>query len=172
MGSHSEQTGELPGAKWSCSIEWQGLKLSDARLMKAFLASLRGSSGRFYIWDVSHETPSGTAGGTPLVKGTGQTGMSVITDGWNANQSALLKIGDYIGIGGELKIITVDASSNGSGEATLVFEPPLRSSPADNSAIVITKPPCIMRLVDDQQDKIKINPPTLPNFTLNAVEIF
>lgn len=170
--NRATQTGEMPGARFVCSIEWRGLKAADVRLIKAFLAKLRGMAGRFYLWDVSLEAPAGTAAGTPLVKGANQTGTSLITDGWTAGQTGLLLPGDYFGVNNELKIVTAVAASDGSGNATITFEPPLRSSPADNAVITVTKPTCIMRLADDEQDQLMIEPPLQPGWTLNAVEIF
>jgi len=166
------QTVELPGARWVVKVGWNGLTKADARQVKAWLAKLRGMSGRFYFWDVSHESPSGTALGSPLVKGAGQSGCSLLTDGWDASQSALLLPGDYIGVGGELKIITDTIASDASGNATLVFEPPIRTSPGDNTQIIISQPKCVMRLKSDEEDQISFEPPKPPEFILECVEVF
>jgi hypothetical protein len=171
--SKAVQTTELPGARWVAQIQYRNLESSYARILKAFLAQLRGMSGRFYLYDMSHRTPAGTAAGLPVVSGAGQVGSSIVTSGWTANQSALLLPGDYIGIGGELKIVIAQAASNGSGVSTISFEPPLRSSPANGSGIVTSSPTCIMRLADDEQDSITIEPgKTVPTVSLKAVEVF
>lgn len=166
------QTLELPGARWTLTLEWRNVSLADARLIKAFLASLRGMAGSFYAYDYTHQTPSGSAAGTPLVKGAGQTGGTLVTDGWTPGQSNLLLPGDYFGVNGELKLITAPCDSNGSGEATLTFEPPLRSAPADNASITLTKPTAVFRLVDDEQDQITVDPNRRPTITIEAVERF
>lgn len=111
----------------------------------------------------------GPLGGTPLVNGGAQgvtyatvkdTGtQSLITDGWTASAAARVKAGDVFTIAGvydvnpvtkatlpHLKMFTVvaDASSDGSGNATLTISPPIVSSgafqtvsavPADNAAM-------------------------------------
>lgn len=111
----------------------------------------------------------GPLGGTPLVNGGSQgvtyatvkdTGtQTLITDGWTAAAAARVKYGDVFTIAGvydvnpvtkatlpHLKMFTVraDASSDGSGNATLTISPPIITSgafqtvsavPADNAAM-------------------------------------
>lgn len=167
------QTSELPGARWNAAFGWQNLSAADARILKAWLNQLSGMAGRFYLFDATHPTPSGSAAGTPLVKGAGQTGRTLITDGWTANQTALLLPGDYIGIGTQLCVITALAASDATGTATLTFEPPLRSVPADNAAITITRPTCTMMLTSDTQDKFAFQQPGIvANLTIECMEIF
>ena len=166
------QTLELPGARWQAVVEWKNLVEADARIFKAFLASLRGAAGRFYLGDLSHGTPAGTALGTPLVKGASQTGTSLVTDGWSAGQTSLLLPGDYFSVNGELKIITAVCTSDGSGNATLSFAPPLRSAPADNAPITVINPVATFRLKDDEQDQIQIDPDRFPSVSFEAVEVF
>jgi len=166
------QTVELPGARWTCTLEYRSVSMADARVLKAFFAQLRGMAGRFYLGDYSHRTPAGTAAGTPVVKGANQTGTSLITDGWTVSQSNLLQPGDYIGVNGELKIITAACSSDVDGNATLTFEPPLRAAPLDDAPITVTAPTCTMRLIDDEQDQIVIDPERRPTITFECVEVF
>ena len=170
--NRTTQTLELPGARWAAKMEYKNRSEADGRVLKAFLASLRGMSGRFYLSDLSHPTPSGTALGTPLVKGAGQTGTSLNIDGCTINQTAFLKAGDYFGVNGELKIVTATVPTDGSGNATIPFEPPIRTSPADNAVITLTNPVCTMRLVDDNQDQVEFDPERRPTITINCVEVF
>lgn len=118
----------------------------------------------------------GPLGGTPLVNGAAQnvtyatskdTGtQSLITDGWTASAASRLKAGDVFTLGTAggvgvydvnpvtkatlpyLKqfVVTADASSDGSGNATLTISPPIITSgafqncsaaPADNAAITV-----------------------------------
>jgi hypothetical protein len=167
------QTYELPGARWYFTATWQNLKEADARAFKAWLAKLRGAAGRFYASDLTHKTPSGVATGSGLVNGANQTGKSIVTS-WSGATSVnnWLLAGDYIGIGNELKIVTATANVDGSHLCTITFEPPLRSSPADNSAIVIAAPTAIFRLNDDKQDAANIDPDRHPTITIAATEVF
>lgn len=166
------QTLELPGARWMATIEYKNLQESDARILKAFLAQLRGAAGRFYLGDLSHGTPSGTALGNPLVKGASQVGTSLVTDGWTPDQTSLLFPGDYFSVNGELKLVTAVCVSDGSGNATITFEPPLRAAPADNAPLTVINPVATFRLKDDEQDQMQIDPDRFPTVTFEAVETF
>jgi hypothetical protein len=166
------QTSELPGARWQFTLTWQNLSQSDSRILAAWIRKLTGAAGRFYMWDMQHPTPSGTAAGTGLVKGGSQTGRTLLTDGWTANQSGLFLPGDYVGVNGELKCITATIAADSGGNATLQFEPPLRSSPADNAPLTITKPTCVMRLVDDNQDQFEYREGNLTSPTVSGIEVF
>lgn len=147
------QTVELPGAMWICDVVYNTLPQADRLLMQGFLAQLRGRSGRAFLWDMSLQTPNGVATGTPLVNGAGQTGASLITNGWTVSITNILKIGDYFGVNGELKRVVANANSDGTGVSTLVFEPPLRASPANAAVITIASPKFTGLLVDDDQDQ-------------------
>jgi hypothetical protein len=116
----------------------------------AALRSLDGPLGTFYLGDTAWKTPRGTATGTPLVKGASQTGEDLITDGWTAGVTGIMKAADWIQLGTGTSarhyMVVADANSNGSGEATLTLRPKLRSSPADNAAIVVTGAVGVFRL--------------------------
>lgn len=165
----ASQTVELPGARWEASLTWANLTDAEIRQVRAWLASLRGRAGRFYLHDMSHPTPAGTATAA-LVNGAGQAGASLVVDGMGAG--ATLKAGDYFSVNGELKMLTADATANASGQATLVFEPPLRVSPADNAVLTLTQPTCTMRLADDAQDTLAIRPRLTADWALECVEAF
>ena len=167
------QTYELPGARWLFAATWQNLNQLDARAFKVWLAILRGAAGRFYAGDLSHKSPSGHAVGSGTVSGAAQTGISIITH-WTgvSNQTGWLLPGDYVEIGGELKIVTASIPITSGNLATIVFEPPLRTSPADASAIVIVNPMAVFRLNDDKQDIANIDPDRHPTITIAATEVF
>lgn len=169
--SGDTQRAELPGARWYASFTLTTQKREDIAAVQAFLVSLAGPAGSFYGYDPNATSPLGAGGGTPLVNGGSQTGSSLITDGW-PNSTAILKAGDYFTVNGEYKMVTADASSNGSGEATISFAPVLRASPANNAPLTITNPTCIMRLVDDDQAVWDINESGFYDVTFNAIETF
>ena len=147
----SVQTVQLSGARWRADITLRMMKKADAATWIAFFLKMRGMSETFYGFDPDWKVNRGAMGGTPLVNGAGQTGTSLVIDGCTPNVTGWLKAGDYYSVGGELKRLTGDVDTNGSGQATLVGEPYLRTSPADNAAVTITNPKAKMRLVDDSQ---------------------
>lgn len=145
--SGSKQFKELPGSKWLGSFTWSNRQGLEARTLSAQIQGLRGMIGDFRILPPDHEG-LGTAIGTGLVNGADQTGSSIITDGWAINQPILLEIGDYFEINGELKQATIRASSDGSGNSTIQFQPPIRKSPANNSAVITVEPKATMRMTN------------------------
>lgn len=165
----------LGGGRWTASYTIRRMKASEPAAAQwiAFFLQLEGSVGTFNAYDPDRQTPRGIATGTPLVKGGSQTGSSLNIDGCTANVIGWLKAGDYFSVGGELKQMTADVNTNGSGETTLTFKPPLRSSPADNAAITVQQPTCEMVLVDDQQAKWRSNENGIyEEKSFSAIEVF
>lgn len=141
----------LPGDRWSTVLTVTNLMGREARAWFAFIASLRGTQGRFYLSPPGQVNHYGTALGNGAVKGANQTGSSLVTDGWTPNQAELLATGDYFQVGYELKLVTAPVAVDGTGQATIPFTPPLRVSPADNAPIITTNPACVAKLADNNQ---------------------
>ena len=196
------QTLELPGSKWSCTMSFQNLSELDGRLLKAFVASLRGQAGRVNLWDMSHETPSGQIDSNGFVSGAGQTGRSIQVR-WNINPSWAVELltadnanttcdtttdfscdgtkvylgdwllpGDYICIGNELKMITKIITMTGTGIVSLAFEPPMRNIPVDGSVVNVFKTTAVMKLLDDNQGKFTMQQSRVFSPVLSFVEVF
>lgn len=141
----AQQFKELPGSRWTGEFTWSSRQGLEARTLSAQLQSLRGPIDDFRIVMPDNER-LGTALGSGVVNGADQVGTSIVTDGWTANQTILLEIGDYFEINGELKVATQRAASDGAGNSTINFQPPIRKSPANNSAVITTDPKITMRL--------------------------
>lgn len=123
---------------------------TEAPEWRAWLASLKGSFGTFYLGDPRNPTPRGSVPGSPQVNGASQTGFSLATDGWTASQTNVLRAGDWIQIGTRLYLVVEDADSDGSGESTFEVRPRLRDGgPADNATIITSNPKGLFRLAND-----------------------
>ena len=168
----SVQTVEFPGARWMFSATLPPMRRDVAAAWQAFFTQLRGQSGRFYAGDSNATTPRGTALGSPLVNGGSQIGNSLITDAWTPSQSTALLPGDYFQVGNELKMVLSTVVSDGSGNATITFEPPLRAPPSDNAPIITSSPVCIMRLTDNDQSGWDIGGAGIYGMVFSAVEAF
>tara|TARA_B110000211_G_C13930913_1_gene487141 strand:+ start:269 stop:895 length:627 start_codon:yes stop_codon:yes gene_type:complete len=152
-----QQVYQYSGEWWECEVTMPPMRLSAARAFVAFLVSLRGQYGSMYLGDWDARTPLGTASssaGTPLVKGASQTGNTLLCDGATASQTGYLKAGDYIQIGtgatGKLHMVVADSNSDGSGNFSLDIEPALRTSPADNTSIVVSNTKGVFRLSSNE----------------------
>lgn len=151
----SDEVQEWPRDQWRASVELRPFTEPDARLWIGWLASLRGRRGTFLMGDPLRRSPRGIGTGTPLVMGAGQTGLTLITDGWTISQTGILKAGDYIQLGSAgsatLHMVVADADSNFSGQATLEIWPRLRTTPSDNAAITVTNPVGRWRLASNER---------------------
>lgn len=145
----SGQTYDWGGARWEGEISFEvgghdSVNYDELCQMKAFIMACKGKKNSFLYGDPEYlvRGPRGTVSGTPLVNGGSQTGASLAVDGFNASETGVVKAGDYLQLGtGEsarLYGILADADSNASGEATISLDRPLRSSPNDNDAVVLT----------------------------------
>lgn len=188
--SRAVQTLELVGSKWLASYELPPMKRATAEAWLAFLTRLNGRVGRFYGGDPSATTPRGTATGTPLVAGAGQTGTLLNTVGWTVGSVPLLA-GDFIAWGTptgwrELHKVVADAGMTGAlygnggygdagyggGEIELTITPPIRESPADNATLIISSPTCVMQLVSDEEAGWDVDQALFYGVRFSAEEVF
>lgn len=188
--SRAVQTLELVGSKWLASYELPAMKRAEAEAWLAFLTRLNGRVGRFYAGDPSATTPRGTATGTPLVAGAGQTGNTLNTKGWTASIVPLLA-GDFIAwdtptAWRELHKVVIDPGQTGvfygvggygdagygGGETVLTITPPIRESPADGATLIINSPTCVMQLVSDEEAGWDVDEALFYGVRFNAEEVF
>lgn len=181
-----QQAQSHQGQMWIFEVVVAPMKGEQAAACEAWITALRGRYGIFTIGDSARKTPRGTGGGTPQVNGGSQSGMYLVTDGWNHSE-LVLKAGDYIQFGcvneftgeftGEfggdpiarLHKVLEDVTTNSSGQATISIWPRLRSSPVDNAAITVTNCKGTFRLAENLRgwdiDEAKIY-----GFSFKAVE--
>jgi len=147
----------------------------DAANWITFLTRLAGRTGRFYAGDPSGSTPRGTATGTPLIAGAGQSGKALLTDGWTAGISPILRAGDYIAWNTplswrELHKVTADANSDGSGAVALSITPPIRESPANDATLIVSGATCVMMLATEEDGMWDVDEAGLYEMTFSAEE--
>ena len=137
------QTASRKGGRWFLRMTFNNLQGSQRSALRGYLAFMEGQVNRISVGDHSYTGALGALGGTPRIKGAGQTGTSLITDGWPAS-TTVLKAGDLLsysnGTYSELKQVTSDATTNGAGEVTLSIAPEIHTTPADNTLIVTASP--------------------------------
>ena len=169
--SNSIQVSELTGARWYATFNLPPMKKDNALEYIGFLQRLQGRVHSFYGYDANHRSPSGTiAGSTLLVNGASQTGTSLVLDG-GANSTLVLKAGDFFSVNNELKMVTANATTDGSGDVTVNFVPSLRSSPSENASITTTNPVCTMKLTGDSST-YSINTSSIYGISFSGVEVF
>lgn len=164
------QTHINAGARWEVEITLPKLTEAEARDWIAFLAACNGQQRSFYLGPSLFSTPSGNAGGTPLVRGASQTGSSLITDGWTGSTANILKAGDFFQVENRLYMNLQNVSTNSGGEATLDISPPLRSSPADNAPITTSSPKGIFVLESSNVPIMTLDAQKMVSIAFKAVE--
>lgn len=151
-----QQVQRFQGQQWGLDLAWPPMQRANAEALLAALCSLNGREGTFLFGDSANQSPRGVATGTPLVKGASQTGEDLITDGWTASTTGILKAGDWIQLGtsgtARLYKVLADATSNGSGEATLTLWPRIHTAWADNAALTTSFPKGVFRLTTSGMD--------------------
>jgi len=162
------QTYDLMNSLWTGTISLPPMHRTDADAWQSFILALRGMVNCFLLGDPTAATPKGAATGTPVISGAGQTGYSVVTRGWAASITGILKAGDYIQVGSlttlvsgyapRLYRLTADASSSYSGAAILSIWPNLRDLPADGISIITSNCVGMMRLSQNQGNSYSSTP--------------
>jgi hypothetical protein len=149
QSSFTRQRQKVPVAggisdRWEGAIRTPPLRPVQVRTMMNFLVKV-GVYGRFTI---EHPDYSGAESGESigLVKGAGQSGKSLLIDGFTPS-TLILEEGEWFQVRDEFKRVTANATSNGAGEITVFFEPTLRVSPADNDPVDIGSPLMLCELM-------------------------
>jgi len=138
-----QQVYKFGGERWEGNVTFPPMTQDTAGELQAFFLEMQGEYGTFLYGDPNYlaQGPRGLASGSPVVMGGGQTGNSLIVDGLSNGLTGWLKKGDYIQLGtgttARLYQVYQDVNTNGSGQATIPIFPALRSSPADNAAVVV-----------------------------------
>jgi len=165
------QMQEHQGVAWEISGSMELLNRDQAEEYNAFIAALKGRRGTFTVTPAGSGVPRGVATGTPLVKGSSQTGDELDTDGWTADTTGILKAGDFIQLGSgssaTLHRVLADVDSDGSGNATIDLAPKIVVAPNDNDPIVTVNPVGVFRMMNNLQP-VDIRPPNTHSLRFSA----
>lgn len=160
------QTVRFPGSKWKVSMSFDNADDYEARAIESILFQLDGMAGRIRLPDFGRWGVPPT--GTPVVFGAGQLGASIVTAGWLPNRMVIAR-GQYLSVNDEMKFVTADVWSNGSGAATIPITPVWRKSPADGASVEVENPKCIFMLLNNENGPDR-KPAFNNDFTLDFVE--
>ena len=171
----SGQAHAYAGKAWQADITLPPMKRTNAEQWIAFLLSLKGQLGTFYLGDPRACTPLGSArdADTILVNGALSSGDTVNIDSAPASRTDYLKAGDYMQIGTgtsrQLFKVLTDVDTNGSGQATVDVWPNVRTTIANNSAVTVQSAKGIFRLITNEQ-AFSINEASVYGITFGAIE--
>lgn len=122
--------------RWAFELKYPPMTRAEFAPLWAFLVDQQGQAGAFDFVLPEH-SPLGSVNGTPLVYGAGQTGKTLLTDGWTHSYPRVLQAGDFIRIGSDYKtyMVTADADSDEDGSASISLNTPLAAIPDDDAAV-------------------------------------
>ena len=119
--------------------------------LMAFIMKQRSQKENFTIIPPEVEDARGNVSGTVLVNGTHAIGDTTI----NIDaMTGTLKAGDFVKFASHNKVymVVADATADGSNEATITIEPPLRTALVDDSVVTYDNVPFTVHLTNDIQE--------------------
>lgn len=163
------------GQSWQADVTLPSIRRDLAEDWVAWLISLKGQFGTFYLGDPNAVTPRGSARDTDtiLVNGATSSGNTLAIDSAPASRTGYLKAGDYMQVGTgtsrQLFKVLADVNTNGSGQATVDIWPDVRTTIANNAAVTVENTKGIFRLASNEQ-AFSINEASIYGITFAAME--
>ena len=119
--------------------------------LMAFIMKQRSQKENFTIIPPEVEDARGNVSGTVLVNGTHAIGDTTIDID---AMTGTLKAGDFVKFASHNKVymVVADATADGSNEATITIEPPLRTALVDDSVVTYDNVPFTVHLTNDIQE--------------------
>ena len=142
---------QVDGQRFKFSASYPPMNRSEFAPVYAFIMKQRSQKETFQISLPDLKNAKGDVSGTVLVNGSHTAGDTTITVD---AMTGTLKAGDFIKFSGDTKVymIVADATADGSNEATLTIEPPLRSDLSDNASVTYDGVEFTVRLTNDIQE--------------------
>lgn len=169
------QVHEYQGKMWQADVTLPPMKRDLAEDWIAFLMSLKGHLGTFYLGDPNAVTPRGSArnADTITVNGATSSGSTINIQSAPLSQTGYLKAGDYLHVGsGEnrqlFKVLT-NTDTDASGTATVDVWPNVRTIIADNAPVTVESTKGLFRLASNEQSW-SINEASTYGITFGAIE--
>ena len=171
----STQVHAYTGSAWQADVSLPSIRRDLAEDWVAWLLSLRGQLGTFYLGDPNAVTPRGSARDTDTVftSAAVSSGSSIAVDSAPTSITGYLKAGDYIQVGAgtarQLFKVLADVDTNSLGEATIDVWPNVRTSIANNSLITVENTKGLFRLSSNEQT-YSINEASFYGISFGAME--
>ena len=155
--SGRRQARQIDGQRFRLRVRFPIMTRAEFAPINAFVMKQRSQMESFQYVPPTIDDALGVASGVISVNGAISAGVtSVAIDGMANSTSGVFKAGDLFRFTGQTKVYMVmaDVSSNGSGQGTLTFEPPLRTAVSDNAVIIYSGVDFTVGLTGDIQEFI------------------
>jgi len=153
--SGRRQARQIDGQRFKLTLSFPIMTRSEFAPILAFIMKQRSQLESFQYTPATMASSNGVASGVIRVNGAISAGVtSVAIDGMANSTSGVFKAGDFFRFTGQNKVYmcVADVSSNGSGQGTLTFEPPLRTGVADNAILIYSSVDFTVGLTNDVQE--------------------
>jgi hypothetical protein len=154
---YTAQVWDFMQSMWQGQVSFPPMNRWSADAWSSFILEARGGVNAFMLGDPKAALPKGNPSGTPVVNGAGQTGYSLVTNGWKPSTYRLLLTGDNIQIGYRLYRVLDQVNSDSSGNATLNVWPNLRDQPVSGAPIIVSNCKGLFRLAKNTGNKFSTN---------------
>ena len=144
------QAQTYPGQIRHAQVSVENRNREDAEDWVGFLNALNGCGGTFLMGDPLGIRPRRGPTTGVTVRGSGQSGSTLLVNTAQINETNWASRGDWlqIGVGSNSRLykVTMPANTNGSGYASLEIWPRLRMSPTDGQSITMNNSKGLFRL--------------------------
>jgi len=153
--SGRRQSRQIDGQRFKLRVTFPIMTRTQFAPIFAFIVKQRSQIESFTFTPPTLDDSLGVASGVIRVNGAILAGVtSVAIDGMANSTSGVFKAGDFFRFTGQTKVYMVmaDVSSNGSGQGTLTFEPPLRTGVSDNAILIYSNVDFTVGFTGDVQE--------------------
>ena len=153
--SGRRQARQIDGQRFRLRVRFPVMTRAEFAPINAFVMKQRSQMESFQYVPPTIDDALGVASGVISVNGAISAGATTCSiDGMANSTSGVFKAGDYFRFTGQTKVYMVmaDVSSNGSGQGTLTFEPPLRANVSDNAVLIYSNVDFTVGLTGDIQE--------------------
>ena len=153
--SGRRQARQIDGQKFKLTARFPIMTRAEFAPIKAFIMKQRSQLNTFTFIPPTIANALGVASTILNVNGALTAGTTTANiDNMTVSTNGILKAGDYFRFTGQEKVYMAveDLDSDGYGEGTLTFEPPLRSNVADNAILIYDNVDFTVGLTNDIQE--------------------
>jgi hypothetical protein len=171
--SGRKQARQIDGQKFAITLQFPTMTRAEFAPIQAFIMKQRSRLENFTIVPPTVKNALGVASTVLNVDGALTAGTTTANiDNMTVSTNGILKAGDYFRFTGQQKVYMAveDLNSDGYGEGTLTFEPPLRANVADNAILIYDNVDFTVSLTNDVQE-FDVGVQEYFNYEIDLIEV-
>ena len=171
--SGRKQARQIDGQRFAITLQFPNMTRAEFAPIQAFVMKQRSQLENFTVIPPTVKNALGVATGTISVNGALTAGTTTASiDNMTVSTNGILKAGDFFRFSGQDKVYmaVADLDSDGYGEGTLTFEPPLRANVSDDVDLVYDNIDFTVSLTNDIQE-FSIGTTNYYTYEIDVVEV-